>query len=306
MRAPTAADMSGPTPSPGLARFARVLWRLGSFAVAWVLAQGIFESLAGPLFGALSRAVGEPVPMYPFSMLAGVLGGCWAGIRFMDVVPWAVLGVGEGTWHPRRLALGAAIGTAAIALTVLLLWAAQQLRFESVPAMAFVGDTWTGTALRLLLVLGPAALWEELAFRGYLYAVAEEAGRRLLARMTTSVAFGLVHLTNPGAGLRTTVIVMLAGWCLCLVRERVGLPGAWTAHLAWNWIMAAVLHVPVSGLPFATPGYRAVVDGPEWVSGGSWGPEGGLVAALVLTVAAGLSDRRGRKPRPGSPANVVS
>jgi membrane protease YdiL (CAAX protease family) len=306
MRAPPAADMSGPVPTPGLARLARVLWRLGSFAVAWVLAQGIFESLAGPAFGALSRTLGEPVPMYPFSMLAGVLGGCWAGIRFMDVAPWSVLGIGEGTWHPRQLALGAAMGTAAIAFTMALLWVAQQVRFEAVPALAFVGDTWTGTALRLLLVLGPAALWEELAFRGYLYAVAAEAGNRLLARSTTSVAFGLVHLMNPGAGLRTTLIVMLAGWCLCLVRERVGLPGAWTAHLAWNWVMAAVLHVPVSGLPFATPGYRAVVDGPEWLSGGSWGPEGGLVAALVLTVAAGLSERRGRWPRPGQASTHVS
>lgn len=279
-----------------------MLWRLGSFAVGWVLAQGIFESLAGPAFGALSRTLGEPVPMYPFSMLVGVLGGCWAGIRFVDVAPWSIMGLGAGTWHPRKLVLGAGAGTAAIAATMSVLWLAQQLRFESVPASAFIGDSWAGTAFRLLLVLGPAALWEELAFRGYLYAVAEESGNRLLARMSTSVAFGLVHLTNPGAGVRTTCIVMLAGWCLCLVRERIGLPGAWTAHLAWNWVMAAVLHVPVSGLPFATPGYRAVVNGPDWLSGGSWGPEGGAIAALVLMVAAGLSER-GDRAGPSAPGS---
>lgn len=230
--------------------------------------------------------MGEPVAIYPFSMLVGVLAGCWTGFRFMDEVPWSVLGIGDGAWRGQPLVAGAALGTAAILITAALLWAAQQLHFETVSPAVYVGDSWGGAALRLLLVLAPAALWEELTFRGYLYAVAEEATPggegMLLARSASSVAFGMVHLMNPGAGVRTTLIVMLAGWCLCMVRERAGLPAAFTAHLAWNWVMAAVLHVPVSGLPFATPGYRAVVDGPVWLTGGSWGPEGGLVAALVL------------------------
>ena len=38
--------------------------------MVWILAQGIFESVAAPVWGALSRAVGEPVPLYPYSMLA--------------------------------------------------------------------------------------------------------------------------------------------------------------------------------------------------------------------------------------------
>lgn len=288
---------------------ARVLWRLGSFAVAWILAQGIFESLAGPLFALLSGALGEPIPLYPFSMLVGVLGGCWVGFRFMDEAPWSLMGLGEGVWRVRPVMAGALVGTAAIGLTALTLFVLQQLRFVPVDALAFVGESWGGTALRLAVVLAPAALWEELAFRGYLYGVAVEAtpdGQGpWLARAASSVAFGLVHLTNPGAGFRTTLIVMLAGWCLCLVRERVGLPGAFTAHFAWNWVMAAVLHVPVSGLPFATPGYKAEVMGPAWLTGGSWGPEGGLVAALVLAGAASWSGRRQQEIQSANPSKLV-
>lgn len=268
----------------------RVGWRLFAFGVAWILVQGIFESLAAPLFRALSQAVGEPVAMYPVSMLIGVLAGCWAGLRALDDVPWSVLGMSDGTWQARPLLVGAALGTGAILLTTGVLWAAQQLHFEAVSPMAFVGDSWTGTALRLMLLLAPAALWEEIAFRGYLFAVAAEATPAgqgpVLARAASSVAFGMVHLMNPGAGVRTTGIVMLAGWCLCVIRERLGLPAAFTAHLAWNWVMAAVLHLPVSGLPFPTPGYKAVVTGPAWLTGGAWGPEGGAVAALVLGGAA--------------------
>jgi hypothetical protein len=110
------------------------------------------------------------------------------------------------------------------------------------------------------------------------------------------VTFGAIHLMNPGAGVRTTLIVVLAGWCLSLVRERLGLPAAWTAHFAWNWVMAAVLHVPVSGLPFATPGYHAVLTGPEWLTGGTWGPEGSALAALVLGGAAFAARPRGDAP----------
>lgn len=267
--------------------------------MAWVLAQGIAESILGPLFGLLSRQLGEPVPAYPWATLIGVVAGSAVALRFVDDVPWSVMALGDGAWGWRRLWRGAGIGTAAILLTALALWMLSSLRIEAMPggvgdAGVLVQDSWWGTALRLLLLLGPAALWEEWVFRGYLYAVADEAGGQTIARWSSSVAFGAVHLLNPGANVRTTVVVVLAGWCLCLLRERLNsLPAAWTAHLAWNWVMAAVLHVPVSGLPFATPGYRAVVSGPDWLGGGAWGPEGGVVAMLVL--GGGLAATRRRR-----------
>ena len=279
------------TPFPW-ATVLRVPWRLFSFGVAWILAQGIAESVLGPVFGLISRGVGESVPMYPWTMLIGVGTACAVSLRFVDDVPWTVMGLGESSWSLTHLWRGWLLGTGAIVLTAAVLWVSGLLRWETVAlpgelGAALVQDSWGGAALRLLLLLAPAALWEELVFRGYLYAVAHEAAGRLVARLSSSVAFGVVHLLNPGANVQTTCIVMLAGWCLCVIRERTNsLPAAWSAHLAWNWVMAAVLHVPVSGLPLSSPGYRAVLSGPAWISGGAWGPEGGVVAALVLGGAA--------------------
>jgi membrane protease YdiL (CAAX protease family) len=276
----------------------RVPWRLLSFGIAWILAQGIAESVLGPLAGVVARRLGESLPVYPWSTLIGVAVACWVALRFVDDVPWSVMALGDGVWHWRRLRSGALLGATAILATALILWVAGALHFERVPTptadgVVVVSDGWIGTALRLLWVLGPAALWEELVFRGYLYAVASEAAGRWVARLSSSVAFGAVHLMNPGANARTTVVVVLAGLCLCLVRERANsLPAAWSAHLAWNWVMAALLHVPVSGLPFATPGYRAVPRGSDWITGGAWGPEGGLVAMLVLGTAMAVGLRR--------------
>ena len=276
----------------------RVPWRLLSFGIAWILAQGIAESVLGPLAGVVARRIGESVPVYPWSTLIGVAVACWVALRFVDDVPWSVMALGDGVWHWRRLCSGALVGATAILATASILWLLGALHFERAPTrtadgVAVVSDGWIGTALRLLWVLGPAALWEELVFRGYLYAVAREAAGRWVARLSSSVAFGAVHLMNPGANARTTVVVVLAGLCLCLVRERTNsLPAAWSAHLAWNWVMAALLHVPVSGLPFATPGYRAVPRGSDWITGGAWGPEGGLVAMLVLGTAMAVGLRR--------------
>jgi hypothetical protein len=49
--------------------------------------------------------------------------------------------------------------------------------------------------------------------------------------------------------------------------------------------MAVPLHAAVSGARFESPDYRAVTLGPAWISGGAWGPEGGLAAALGMIAA---------------------
>ena len=64
------------------------------------------------------------------------------------------------------------------------------------------------------------------------------------------------------------------------------------AHFAWNFAQAVVLAAPVSGLALPTPGYRLVDHGPSWLTGGSWGPEGGLAAAAAMIVTTFLLLRR--------------
>jgi len=60
---------------------------------------------------------------------------------------------------------------------------------------------------------------------------------------------------------------------------------AFAAHLAWNWTLVGLMHASVSGIPFTTPDYRVVDAGPDWATGGVWGPEGGVPAALGLVAA---------------------
>jgi hypothetical protein len=137
------------------------------------------------------------------------------------------------------------------------------------------------------IILAPAALYEELFSRGYIFAT---LGRWLgwpVAIGLTSLVFGLLHVPNPGGSNSLAIaMVTLAGVYLAVVLLATkSLYAAWMAHLAWNWVMAVVLHVAVSGLPFPHPDYEIVDDGPDWLTGGPWGPEGGVAAGAGMLAA---------------------
>jgi membrane protease YdiL (CAAX protease family) len=264
----------------------RAPWRLVCFGASLFLAQGVAESLLGPVFGWLSVVVGEPIAAYPYATLLGVVGATVVALRMVDDAPWSAIGFGDDAWRIRSLVCGKLLGLSAIAVTTGILFGAGLLHFAAVPSLdgsTSASSAWMATAVRATVFLAPAALWEELLFRGYLWHVARDAAGPRTALWSTSIAFALLHLGNPGASVRTLTMVLIAGLCLGVIRERLAsLPAAWLAHLAWNWMMAAALHVEVSGLPVASPVYRAVLTGPAWLTGGTWGPEGGVIAGLVM------------------------
>ncbi len=107
-----------------------------------------------------------------------------------------------------------------------------------------------------------------------------------------------MHLENAGATLQSIALVTLAGIFLgaILVSMR-SLYAAWSAHVAWNFVMAGVMHTSVSGLGLGTPNYRTIDAGPDWATGGSWGPEAGLFAGAGMVLATYFLLRRVSRPR---------
>ena len=203
--------------------------------------------------------------------------------------------MGPDAARPSLLAFGFLVGAVAIALPVVGLIGVHWLQ----PSASGPGS-WAGAMVRVSMLLLPAALFEELVARGYILSVLKEWWGWTWAIVATSVAFGLFHLSNNGVTAESVALVVLAGFFLAgVLYATKSLYAAWMAHFAWNWTMAVVFHTAVSGYPLEAPGYRYVDAGPDWATGGEWGPEGGIPAGLGMGAGAGLAyllSRRRRSP----------
>ena len=140
-------------------------------------------------------------------------------------------------------------------------------------------------------------VYEEVVSRGYqLRNLAEGLYRRersiraalFAGTLLSSVLFALLHvLSAPLSPLRVTGLVfdgilLASGYVLTgSLGVSIGL------HSGWNFFQGAVFGFPVSG--DLEPG--SLVDltqgGPEWFTGGSFGPEGGV--AGILAALAGIA-----------------
>ena len=225
---------------------------------------------------------GQRIRVDEILVLLAALGATAIMLRSIDVRPWRDVGLGADAARPPRLGIGWCIGFAAIGAACGVLLAVGWLRVSP----AEPGSS-LGAAVRITLFLIPAALAEEVLCRGYLLTAIRDRIGTWGAVGATSLAFGMLHVSNPGWTVASVGIVALAGVFLAAVRVVYdSLYAAWAAHVAWNWVMAVPLHAPVSGLRFESPDYRTVDAGPDWITGGAWGPEGGLAA--VLGMFAGL------------------
>jgi membrane protease YdiL (CAAX protease family) len=256
----------------------RAPWRLLLFVLAFIAGTVITQALITPILVFVIRSASAAATAAYFAQGIAALLATWFALRVIDKKPWSDIGLHRAALEPRRLGLALLIGSGAITVAIACLIPLGWLARESGTT-----DEWTASLVRMGLILIPAALGEELITRGYILTALKDGIGWRWAVTATSVAFGLLHLTNPGANVQSVLVVALAGVFLAVLRIVTdSLYAAWIAHVAWNWVMAAIFHVPVSGFAFAYPDYRYVDAGPDWATGGTWGPEIGLPACLMM------------------------
>jgi membrane protease YdiL (CAAX protease family) len=217
------------------------------------------------------------------SQLLGFLFATWfVGFRVLGLrrfqLRWQPLGTGARVFGS-GLVLGAAAAALGLIGAILLTDSHWSRDTGELP------DYFT-SVVKTFLVLAPAALSEEVMFRGIpLVLFAAAIGRGSALVLVAGLVFALFHSLNPGVTPLGLGNIALAGIFLGVAFYAPG--GLWTAfgaHLGWNTTLAA-LDAPVSGLPFDIPLLDYCAGDPVWLSGGRFGPEGGLMATVAITAA---------------------
>lgn len=141
---------------------------------------------------------------------------------------------------------------------------------------------------------------EELLARGWLLTnVAEGAAglgpidRRwgvVVGIVVSSLLFGLLHASNPGASTASTAGITLAGVMLAagfVLTGDLAIPVG--LHITWNLFQGPVFGFPVSGMDFGVRAVDTAEQGPDLVTGGQFGPEAGLLGIAAVVVGTGLT-----------------
>ena len=213
-------------------------------------------------------------------ILLTAVGGYWAFVHWHEKRKATELRL-----RPPHLLLGGASGAAMVALPMAVLFA-----FGVYERVLFRGAS--PALLGVAVVIGIAATLEELTYRCLLFRILERAWGTKCALAVQAVIFALQHLANVEKGgigdavtmlIAVTLLGLLWGAVFILARN------LWVVaahHAAWNF---AIL---LSGLPLSgIEDWRKLAPlesrfaGPDWLTGGMFGPESSWLVIASTTVA---------------------
>ena len=268
-------------------------WRLAIFGVAFLICVQLTQVVLFLILSALlHRSYDQLISGY-WSIFAGhgsilfsgLLVG-WACGKLLEELPFAALGCSPHPGWLKNFGLGSAFGAASLLLAALFATLMHGIQFRFDPAGGgLIGQT-LATSLAIFVF---AAAAEEILFRGYPLQSLTRARLAWLGVLLTSVPFAAVHLRNPNVVPGFTFVnTALAGVWLAIAYLRTR--SLWLPlglHWSWNWAQASLLGLPVSGIERITPAplLRATNAGPDWLTGGAYGIEGGAACTLALLVS---------------------
>lgn len=142
------------------------------------------------------------------------------------------------------------------------------------------------------------SIMEEVFSRGFLMknlaegfngALVSETAAVLLAALLSASIFGVLHVFNPGATILSTVNLILIGILFTVPVLFTG--RLWFSiglHAGWNITQNNIFGMPNSGKATEVSWMMLRTEGSDWMTGGSYGIEGGLVCTCVTIIAIGL------------------
>lgn len=254
-------------------------WGFAFYVTSFLLLQQIVVDLAWSRdFGASGL----------WSMLLEELGNFVAAVvpavilARVEQRKWGAYGLPGKAAFGRLFWSGILWGFAAISLLMLALYALHDYAFGHVVLHGVRLARFAGFWALMFLLVG---LFEDFLLRGYSQFTLARGIGFWPAAIVLSCAFGLIHLRNGGEAWPGLLAAAAIGFFFCLTLRRTG--NLWFAvgfHAAWDWGETFFYSVPDSGT--VSPGhlFSSSLRGPQWLSGGSVGPEGSVLCFVVIAL----------------------
>ncbi len=175
----------------------------------------------------------------------------------------------------RELGAGLLVGLSMQALLFAVLWAMGVYRIHGLVAPS-------AAMLAVVPLYVGVALLEEFVGRGIWFGITRQALGTVWAIAISALFFGLVHAPNAGAnpiGLLTCTAFGMLFAAAYMATGRL-----WICigiHFAWNFAQSQVFSSLVSGTKDGAGIFQGQLIGPVWLTGGSFGSEGSVVALAV-------------------------
>ncbi|MBN1219538.1 MAG: CPBP family intramembrane metalloprotease [Anaerolineae bacterium] len=209
----------------------------------------------------------------------------WVWLALFEKRPLRTIGLERpraATKYLRGLLVGLLMFVASIGISAVLGYIAVEEGSAQPRGWAALG----GVLLLFLgwMVQGSA---EEALTRGWLLPVIGARYRPVLGVIISSAIFTIFHSLNPNLSPVAILNLFLFGLFTALYAlYEGGLWGVFSIHAAWNWAQGNVFGFEVSG--GMAPGgtlFDLMEVGPDIVTGGPFGPEGGLAVTIVLVLS---------------------
>lgn len=290
----------------------RSIWRIGAhilavsaFTTAFTLGLMVITLVGEAILGidlAQRLMGGETItfPQVPLILMVvvtaavglGVLLGTFLAGKFIDRRPFKDFGINFSKAWWADFAFGLALGAVLMGLIFAFGWLTGNFRVIGFFQSFSDGLGFLSGFLQALFIYFLVGVYEELLSRGYHLINLSEGfnlkpiGKRravLLAVLISSSVFGLVHIANPNTSSVSTLNITLAGIIFSLGMVFTGqLAIPIGLHITWNFFQGNVFGFPVSGTCNGATLIATEAVGPDWLTGGSFGPEAGVMGLTAM------------------------
>ena len=190
---------------------------------------------------------------------------------------------------PQYLLAGILIGASITAATILTEYLAHYLSITAtrpfLPLLPNLWNTFVNSIVAELLIIG-------IVFR-----IAETWLGSYITLAILFVVFIILHLSATGDSPVSAICVALHAAFLCTT-SYMYTRSLWTPiaiHFAWDFSFAAIYGASINGYTMDNSLLQTSINGPDWLTGGYFGPQGSIQAGLLCLLTGALLLNRCRR-----------